>query len=93
MSHLKLPLHEELVPVREAQKNISRYLEKGIARVTRNGRSLGYLVSDSAMDDLIESIEERNPAFLAAMEREAKSKKRTPLAEVMKEYGIKPKSR
>jgi len=80
---------EELVPVREAQKNITRFFKKGLVRVTKNGRSLGYLLSDEALADLIEDIEASNPAFIAEMEKEMKSKKRIPLDDVLKEYGIK----
>ena len=39
-------LGEELVNVREAQKNITKYFDKGIVRVTKNGKSLGYLIAD-----------------------------------------------
>jgi hypothetical protein len=82
-------LGEELVPVREAQKNITKYFEKGFARVTKNGKSLGYLISDKMLDEILENIEAANPAFIAGMEAESKTKKRIPLSRVMKEYGIK----
>ena len=87
---IRLPLGEELIPVREAQKNITKYFKKGITRVTKNGKSLGYLLSDRALEDLIEDIEATNPAFIAEMEAESKTKKRIPLDKVMKKYGIKP---
>ncbi|MBI5411801.1 hypothetical protein HZA43_01345 [Candidatus Peregrinibacteria bacterium] len=85
----KLPLNEELVPVREAQKNITKYFKRGITRVTRNGRSLGYMISDAMLEEMIEQIEQGNPAFIKRMEAIARhSKKTTPLKEVMKEYGL-----
>lgn len=82
----KLPLMEELVPVREAQKNITRYFKKGIARITKNGRSLGYIISDKMLEDLIEDIEASNPAFIARMEKEIRTKKRIPLDDVIKKF-------
>ncbi|MFH0820195.1 MAG: hypothetical protein V1908_00310 [Candidatus Peregrinibacteria bacterium] len=92
----QLPLMEELVPVREAQKNITKYFEKGIARVTKNGRSLGYLISDKKfdemMDEMKEKIEESNPAFIAEMEalaKKSKKEKGVPLEQVAKKLGIK----
>lgn len=92
MSTLILPLIEELVPVREAQKNITKYFEKGLARITKNGRSLGYLISDKKFDaliaDLIEKIEESNPVFIAEMEKEARTKKRISLEEIARKHGI-----
>lgn len=90
MQTIKLPLIEELVPVREAQKNITKYFKKGIARVTKNGRSLGYIISDKMLENLIEEIESSNPAFIAEMEKIKKESKKTiPLNEVAKEFGIK----
>ncbi len=89
MQTIKLPLIEELVPVREAQKNITKYFKKGIARVTKNGRSLGYIISDKMLEDIIEDIEASNPAFIAEMEKEARTKKTYSLEEVAKECGIK----
>lgn len=86
---IQLPLIEELVPVREAQKNITKYFEKGFTRITKNGRSLGYLISDKMMKEILEKMEEGSPAFIARMEAIArKSKKTTPLKEVMKKYGL-----
>lgn len=86
---ITLPLIEELVPVREAQKNITKYFEKGIIRVTKNGKSLGYLISDKALDELIEDLKSSNPVFLEQMEAiKKKTKKTIPLKDVMKEYNM-----
>ena len=74
---IQLPLMEELVPVREAQKNITKYFEKGIARVTKNGRSLGYIISDKMLDEIFEKVAERNPAFLSRIEALKKQSKKT----------------
>jgi len=81
-------LGEELVPVREAQKNITKYFNKGIVRITKNGKSLGYLISDDMLAEIIEEIESGNPKFIAEMEAEKKTKKRIPLKDVLKEYGM-----
>lgn len=86
---ITLPLIEELVPVREAQKNITKYFEKGITRITKNGKSLGYLISDKALAELIEDVKSSNPAFLERMEAiKKKSTKTIPLKGVMKEYNM-----
>jgi len=81
-------LGEELVPVREAQKNITKYFSKGIVRVTKNGRSLGYLIADDMLAELIEAIESSNPHFLARMDKIKKTKKHIPLNKVLGEYGL-----
>lgn len=89
MPIITLPLIEELVPVREAQKNITKYFEKGITRITKNGKSLGYLISDKALNELIEDIKASNPVFLEQMEAiKKKSKKTIPLQKVIKEYNM-----
>ena len=79
-------LGEELVPVREAQKNITKYFDKGIVRVTKNGKSLGYLIADDALAELIESIEASNPEFISKMLAEKKTKERIPLNKVLGDY-------
>ena len=81
-------LGEELVPVREAQKNITKYFSKGIVRVTKNGKSLGYLIADDTLSEIIENIESNSPHFIAEMEADQKTKKRIPLEEVLEEYGM-----
>ncbi len=81
-------LGEELVPVREAQKNITKYFEQGIVRVTKNGKSLGYLIADDTLSEMIEMIESNNPHFIAEIEADQKTKKRIPLEEVLEEYGM-----
>lgn len=81
-------LGEELVNVREAQKNITKYFDKGIVRVTKNGKSLGYLIADDALAELIESIEASNPDFIAKMLAEKKTKKRIPLNKVLGDYNL-----
>lgn len=87
-TNMSFILGEELVPVREAQKNITKYFDKGIVRVTKNGKSLGYLISDNMLSEIIEEIESGNPKFIAEMEAEKKTKKRIPLQEVLNEYGM-----
>jgi predicted DNA-binding transcriptional regulator len=86
----KMPfiMGEELVPVREAQKNITKYFDKGIVRVTKNGKSLGYLIADETLAELIEYIESSNPEFIAEMEAEKKTKKRIPLQKVLGDYSL-----
>lgn len=81
-------LGEELVPVREAQKNITKYFDKGLVRVTKNGKSLGYLIADDMLSELIESIESSNPNFLTRMDKIKKTTKRIPLNKVLGEYGL-----
>jgi len=82
----KFPLGEELVPVREAQKNITQYFDKGLVRITKNGKSLGYLISDAILDELMEYIEAGNPAFLSEMDKASQSTKRVSLDQMLKKY-------
>lgn len=84
-----LPItNEPLVPVRDAQKNLTKQFQQGFVRVTKNGKSLGYIVSDEIMQDILENMAASNPRFIAEMQEEDKDENLTSFEDLKKEYGL-----
>ncbi len=80
--------NEPLVSVATAQKNLSKQFERGLVRISKNGKSLGYVISDEAMEEILEGIEASNPRFISEMKAEDDDKNLTSLEALEKEYNV-----
>lgn len=82
--------NEPLVPVADAQRNLTAQFKKGLVRITKSGKSLGYLISDEMMMEMMEDIEALNPRFLEEMEKTKATDKSklVSLEDAMKEFDL-----
>lgn len=82
---------EHVASIRDVQKNPSRAL-RGITRVMRGSKTIGFFLSNEDWEDFIEEREAANSPTLKASirkaRREAEAGKTTPLEVVVKEYGL-----
>ena len=82
---------ERVASIREIQKNPSRVL-RGITRVTRGSKTIGFFLANQDFSDLVESQEAlSSKAFLtrvAKARRDMKAGKGISLATVAKGYGL-----
>ncbi|MEK7540075.1 MAG: hypothetical protein AAB558_02400 [Patescibacteria group bacterium] len=83
---------ERVVSIRELQMNPSKVL-KGITRIMKNGKSIGFFLDKEALEDMLEDFEALNsPKYLASIRRadqEIREGKTLSLGKVMKKYGVK----
>lgn len=77
-----------LIPVKDLQKNATKQFEKGLVRITKNGKSLGYVISDEMMEEILENIEALNPKFIAEMKKEDEDKNLTSFENLKKKYSL-----
>ena len=85
---LKLLQNEGVVNIKELQKSPSRYL-RGITRILRGKETLGYFLTGSIFDDLIEDMEAMSsPNFIKSIIRARQSKKLTSISDVAQKYGV-----
>lgn len=82
--------NEPLVPVADAQRNLTKQFKQGLVRITKNGKSLGYIISDEMMEEMMENIEALNPRFIDEMEqiKQTDKKQFVPLEKILKEYNL-----
>ncbi|HWQ99608.1 MAG TPA: hypothetical protein VN397_02035 [Candidatus Methylomirabilis sp.] len=82
---------ERVASIREIQKNPSRML-RGITRVTRGSKTVGFFLSNDDFAELVESQEAlASKPFItriAKARRDMKAGKGTPLKNLLKEYGV-----
>ncbi len=82
---------ENVASIRDVQKNPSKAL-RGITRVIRGSKTIGFFLSNEEWEDLLENIEAMSsPSFRARVRsarRQMKEGKTVPLAEILKKYGI-----
>ena len=82
---------ERVASIREVQKNPSAAL-RGITRVTRGSKTIGFFLSNEEFIELVENQEALlSKHFLKAIgkaRREATVHKGTPLSALTKEYGL-----
>jgi len=82
---------EKTASIREIQKNPSRVL-RGITRVTRGSKTVGFFLANDEFADLVENQQARLSApyvkRVAKGRRDYKAGKGTPLTAVLKAYGL-----
>ena len=88
---LDLLSQENIVTIRDLQKNPSQAL-KGISRIIRNGKTVGFFFSQIDLEDLMTDIEEIiNPRFqkkIIAGKKQISRRQGMELAAVKKRYGV-----
>lgn len=91
MNKFSLLANERIASIREVQKNPSSAL-RGITRVTRGSKTIGFFLSNDEFAELIENQEAlSSKAFMrqvAQARRRADDKKLTTLSELAAEYGV-----
>ncbi len=91
MNQLQVLAQENVVSIRDIQRNPSRVL-KGITRVVKNNRTMGFYLDKENYEDLLEEEAMlNNPRFMKELEesyKQAKAGKTISLKDVAKEYGI-----
>ena len=91
MNTFSILADERVASIRDIQKNLSRAL-RGITRVTRGSRTIGFFLANDDFAELVESQEAlSSPAFIrhvAKARRELKQGKSRSLSSVAKEYGL-----
>ncbi len=83
--------NERLASIRDVQKNPSKAL-RGITRVTRGSKTLGFFLSESCLDELVENFEAlTSPAYLKQIRqarKEMKQGKGVSFHRVAARYGL-----
>lgn len=83
--------NERLASIRDVQKNPSKAL-RGITRVMRGSKTLGFFLSEEQFGDLVESLEAAtSEPFLKRMrqaKRQMKAGRGIPLKTLAKRYGL-----
>lgn len=91
MNQLQILAEENIVSIRDIQRNPSRAL-KGVSRVIKNNRTIGFYFDKEAYENLLEEEAMlNNPRFLkkiAEARKEAREGKIVPFEEILKEYGL-----
>lgn len=82
---------EHVASIRDVQKNPSKAL-RGITRVMRGSKTIGFFLSNEDWDEFLEDIEAMNSPSLKARVKRARRLLKTgegrSLADVAKEYGL-----
>jgi hypothetical protein len=90
MNTFSILADEQVASIREIQKNPSRML-RGVTRVTRGSKTIGFFLSNEDFADLVESQEAlASKVFVkrvARARREAKTGKGVSIKKLLKEYG------
>lgn len=88
---LNVLAQESVASIRDIQKNPSRAL-RGITRVMRGSKTIGFFFSNEELGDLLEDIEAFSSSSFKARVKEArremKAGKAVPLSTIAKNYGI-----
>ena len=88
---LELLAKEGVASIRDIQKNPSKVL-KGITRVVRGSRTIGFFFSNEELDDLLEDMEASTStgfkAWIRQARKQVKEGKTVPLSVVAKKYGV-----
>lgn len=89
--HYQLLTRENVASVRDVQKNPSRSL-RGITRVMRGSKTLGFFFSNEELDDMLEDLESASSKSLRARVKVArdglKKGEGISLQSLSKEYGV-----
>ena len=88
---LELLAREQVVTIRDIQKNPSRVLQ-GITRIIRNGNTIGFFFSQVELEDLLENAEGKlSTAFKKKIQqgkKEIAQGKTISLQTLKKQYGL-----
>lgn len=88
---LNVLAQESVASIRDIQKNPSKAL-RGITRVMRGSKTIGFFFSNEELGDLLEDIEAFSSLSFKARVKEArremKAGKTLPLSTIAKNYGI-----
>lgn len=91
LNKLDLLTKENIVTIRDLQKNPSQAL-KGISRIIRNGKTVGFFFSQVDLEDLMADTEETvSPQFqkkIIAGKKQTARHQGMELADVKKRYGV-----
>jgi len=89
MTSLSILANEHISSIRDIQKHPSRAL-RGITRVMRGSKTMGFFFSNEHFEDLMESIEALSSKnYLARIAKARRSKsKGIPLAKLAAKYGL-----
>jgi hypothetical protein len=92
MSHqFRFLSKESVASIRDIQKNPSRAL-RGLTRVTRGSKTIGFFLANEEMDELLEDLEMLASTKLKTRVKQArkeiKAGQTTSLADVMKKYEV-----
>lgn len=91
MNQFAILANERVASIRDLQKNPSAIL-KGITRVTRGSKTIGFFLSNEDFAELVESQEALNSKpfvrRIAQARRDIAAKKGTPLGVLAKQYGL-----
>lgn len=82
-------INQPLVSVNEVQRDPIRQFKRGFVRVIKDEKSLGYLISDKMMEEILEEFDAHNPGFLKSMTKMMKEENNlTTLEEIKKEFDL-----
>ncbi len=91
MNSFSLLTNERIASIREIQKNPSKVL-RGVTRVTRGSKTIGFFLANEDFADLVESHEALgNASFVRRVKkarRDLKSGKMISLEKLAQEYGV-----
>ena len=91
MTKFSLLADERVASIREVQKNPSRTL-RGITRVMRGSKTIGFFLANEEFDELMENQEALSSKLylrqIARARRDMKNKNLAALDVVAKEYGL-----
>lgn len=82
---------ENIASIRDVQKNPSRAL-RGLTRVIRGSKTIGFFLANEEMDDLLEDMEAMASTKLKARVKQARKEMKAgdtiPLTDLLKKYGV-----
>lgn len=88
LNTLKAIQNENVVNIKELQKSPSRYL-RGLTRIQRGNKTLGYFLDQASFSDLIEDLEAvKSKSFIKSIASARASKNKLTLDQAKKRYGL-----